>query len=166
MDQKILVPLDGSREAEVILPCVVRLARKLEEKVILLSVIVPPDLKNQAPPKTRYGPFPDTADRLDVRLQCYLRVVAMYLDIRGVEAEPVVVVGNPLKEVPAQAREHGCNLIAMAGEGDSTLGRRMLIHSVVDDIAEASGASVLAVSPEHMDNCEQVGMELVLGPSG
>ena len=49
MDRKILVPLDGSRNGEAILPCVVRLARGLEARVILLSVVVPPDLEEPVP---------------------------------------------------------------------------------------------------------------------
>ena len=164
MDRKILVVLDGSREAEAILPCVVRLAREVEAKVILLSVAVPPDTEDSGVSMTSYGPvgMPKT-ERLEARLERYLRAVAMYLEIRGVKAQPVVVVGSPFKEIPAQARAHACNLIATACQGDSTLGRGMLVHSVADDIPGACGAAALAVSPEHMGNCKEMGTEMVLG---
>ena len=41
MYKKILVPLDGSRRAEAILPYVIELAHSQDSKVVLLNVVEP-----------------------------------------------------------------------------------------------------------------------------
>ena len=44
MYKKILVPLDGSKRAEAILPHVEEMAHRFEAEVILLQVVEPPSI--------------------------------------------------------------------------------------------------------------------------
>lgn len=69
MDHKILVALDGSKEAEAILPRVTRLARDLRAKIVLLGLIVPPDLDGPELSMARYGPIGTSGnERLGARV--------------------------------------------------------------------------------------------------
>lgn len=72
----------------------------------------------------------------------------MFLGVRGLEAESVVVAGNPTKDISTQARKQGCDLIAMLGQGDPTLGRGMLVRRVVDDNTGSSDFPLLERSRE------------------
>ena len=98
MHQIILVPLDGSRVAESILPCVAGLARDHGARVTLPGVVQAPSGESRQPTIQRLGSL---GERLDGRLKRYLQEAAIFLALRGVEAEPVVVVGDVPEQILA-----------------------------------------------------------------
>lgn len=141
MYQKILVPLDGSKVAEAILPCVVWLARSFGARVTLLTVA------------------PSRRESLAIEPTRYLEGVARYLAVRRIEAAPAVVYGDAPQEILSQGRERGCDLIAMSTRGRSGLSRGLL-GSVTDAVVRSSDIPVVVVGPTSGDQEREEGMSL------
>jgi len=146
MYQKILVPLDGSKIAEAILPCVVWLARGLGARVTLLTVAPSRKETGQPLPGALGSSNVGTMERLTMEPTRYLEGVARYLAVRRIVAEPVVVPGDASQEILSQGRECGCDLIAMSTRGRSGLGRGLL-GSVTDAVVRSSDIPVVVVGP-------------------
>ena len=144
MYQNILVPLDGSGLAESILPCVAGLARVYGAKVTLLGVAHPFGGGSPQPPIGSFGP---SGERREARLMRYLQGVAMFLKLRGVEAEPAMVSGLVPGQVLAEARKRGCDLIALFVHENASLGRGLL-GTVADAALGQSDPSLILVFSE------------------
>lgn len=121
----LLVALDGSAEAEEILPDVVALARNRRVDVrvakAVLSVPVPSGLGDMGllvPPE---DPRP------------YLESVAGRLAAQGVAARPVPLEGRASTEIPRYARESGVGLLCMTTHGRSGV-ERAVLGSVAEEI--------------------------------
>ncbi len=154
MYEKILVPLDGSRVAEAVLPHVGWLAGGLKAGVTLLTVVDPLDIKGEERPMRRYGlaSVKMVEETLGAKLKLYLQEVAKSLAVRGVEeAEAVVVAGNISEEILGLAETHGCDLIAMSTHGRSGI-RRGLLGSVTDAVVRYSDIPVLVIGPRCMSD--------------
>ncbi len=148
MYEKILVPLDGSKTAETVLPNVMRLARESKAKVVLLTVESPSATTGRAlSSRNGMGNGPATLEKPDAEMKAYLDSAASMLAEVGVEATTVTAAGDAAEEILAYAAEHGCDLIAMSTRGRSAL-RRGLIGSVTDAVVRASKVPVLAVGPK------------------
>jgi nucleotide-binding universal stress UspA family protein len=103
--KRILVPLDGSPEAEAALPEAVRFAANTGARIDLLAVI--PRLL-----PTGYGtlPFPiRVPDRTP-----YLDEVARDLELTEVEGDVHFLEGDPAEGILRFARESGTDLVCMA----------------------------------------------------
>lgn len=159
MYQKILVPLDGSKVAEAILPWVVWLARGFGARVTLLTVA--PSRKEAWQPSPRASGLAgaETMERLAIEPTRYLEGIARYLAVRRIEAEPVVAPGDAPQEILSQGREHGCDLIAMSTRGRSGLGRGLL-GSVTDAVVRSSDIPVVVVSPKGSPQGQEGGIHL------
>ncbi len=124
MYKKILVPLDGSGRAEVILPHVEELAHRCEANVIFLQVIEPVPV--QVVPD---GYVSDV--RVDAASQeSVINVSQSYLDglrgefrQKGIPAKSLVEQGPVVKTIINVAEREGVDLIAMASHGRSGLSR-------------------------------------------
>jgi nucleotide-binding universal stress UspA family protein len=103
--KRILVPLDGSREAESILPDALRLARNTGARIDLVGVS-PRFLP------LGYGYVPNFA-RIPDRMP-YLAAMAGQVEGMDVPAEPRFFEGDPAGEILRHAQESGCDLICMA----------------------------------------------------
>ncbi len=151
MYQKILVPLDGSKTAETILPNVVRLARESKARVVLLTVDVPASASRKAgPAKKDRGDFYNvlaTLEKPDPQMKAYLDSSVNVLAEKGIKATAVTATGDAAEEILAYAAENGCDLIAMSTRGRSAL-HRGLMGSVTDAVVRASKVPVLAVGPK------------------
>ena len=139
MYRNILLPLDGSRIAESMLPCVSRIARVHGAKVTLLGVIRTIGAGSPKPPIS--------GERRDDRLMGYLQGVAIFLGLGDVEAEPVVVCGDDPGQILTQARELGCDLVALLVHENASLGRGIL-GAVADAVLGPSDPSLIWCSPK------------------
>ncbi|HXH09933.1 MAG TPA: universal stress protein [Alphaproteobacteria bacterium] len=133
MFQHVLVPLDGSSQADKILPFVVWLAKGFHLPLTLLSVA---DVTSGAPP----GPMPEEGAR-------QLHALVSRLIQEGVQAAPAVAVGKPAQEIIRIAEDRGCDLIILStstGQSKSrgTLGR------VADKVFHTSHIPVLLIPPQ------------------
>ncbi|MGH8057184.1 MAG: universal stress protein, partial [Candidatus Entotheonellia bacterium] len=133
MFQKVLVPLDGSEQADRILPYVSRLARGLNIPVVVMSVV-----ESGASSKV---------DRLKVEAEGHLQTVVTQLAGKGIQAEAAVTMGRPAEEIVRIAERQGCNLIALAMQSKGAAGRGTL-GSVTDKVIHASQIPTLTIPPQ------------------
>lgn len=129
MYKRVLVPLDGSRLAEGILPFILQIAVPLDLEMVLVRVVQP--IVPQAIEGTRHFVVDDTAARKEARE--YLAPVAADLRERGVRVTTDARHGEPVTELVAAAREAGADLIAMATHDRGGLGR-LLFSSVAEAV--------------------------------
>ncbi len=147
MYQKILVPLDGSKTAETILPSVERLAYESNAKVVLFTVETPgPTAGRGRSSRNEMGNGLVTLDKPDAQIQAYLDSAASVLAEAGINATTVVATGDATEEILAYAAEHECDLIAMSTRGRSAL-RRGLMGSVADMVIRSLETPAQVVRP-------------------
>lgn len=121
----LLVALDGSPEAEEILPDVVGLTRNRRADVRLAKAVLP------VPVPSGLGDVGLLVPPEDPRP--YLESVAGRLAAQGVAARPVPLEGRASTEIPRYARDSGVGLLCMTTHGRSGVGRAVL-GSVAEEI--------------------------------
>lgn len=124
MYNTILVPLDGSKRAEEILPYVEKLALGFESKVIFLQVV-----------DTRFTYISQYSYYTDVELekqeikfliseaQTYLGELKSKFREKGIQANFLVLEGSIVRTIIQVAEREGVDLIAMASHGRTGLAR-------------------------------------------
>jgi nucleotide-binding universal stress UspA family protein len=139
MYSRVLVPLDGSRLAEGILPFIVQIAGPLDLEMVLVYVVRPVALG-----AVEGSPI-FTTDDLGARLKgarTYLAPLAANLRERGVRVTTDARAGEPVAEIVAAAREAKADLIAMTTHGRSGVGR-LLFGSVAEAVLRQAHVPVL-----------------------
>jgi nucleotide-binding universal stress UspA family protein len=120
MYNKILVPLDGSKRAEAILPHVEYLARCHKAKVVFLQVIEPRPLivdgVSVGPDLVEYEEHHKTA-------QAYMNNRQNKFREHGIETKIILVSGPVVEEIINAAEREEIDLIAMASHGRTGLAR-------------------------------------------
>jgi nucleotide-binding universal stress UspA family protein len=115
MYEKILVPLDGSKTAETILPNVVRIARESKSKVVLFTVDAPDSSGGKgASSWSDMGNALATLQKPDAAMKAYLDIAANMLSELGVDALTVTADGDVAAAILAYANDNGCDLIAVS----------------------------------------------------
>ena len=146
MYRKILVPLDGSRRAECVLPHLRAMTCPGLATSIVLFRAVEPVLNQPKDPRDRIA-WP-VLERLETQGRTialeYLSRIAGTLGLLGVKVSTAVVVGKPGPAIAQYARENGTELIVMATHLTSGV-RRLLWGSVTDTVLHSSSMPVLLV---------------------
>ncbi|MBI4232852.1 MAG: universal stress protein [Chloroflexi bacterium] len=145
MFQKVLVPLDGSRLAESILPYASALAIPFHSQVYLLHIMEPPAEEVRAAYAHLSLPLDELASA--TRADAYLATVARGLWDQGAKAKTQVVTGKPAQEILRFVQREGVDLLAMSTHGRSGL-NRWAFGSVADWLLRASPVPVLLVRGE------------------
>ncbi len=140
MFRKILVPLDGSDEAEAILPYVSHMAAGMDIGVVLLSVM------DRGALEMSDSYYSKLFERAEQEAKGKLHNAAHQLRQDRVRIEEHVVSGRADSEIAAAAERLGCNLIAMSTHGRSLLGRGIL-GSVTDRVVHTASIPVLTITP-------------------
>lgn len=124
MYKTILVPLDGSLRAEVILPYVIHLAQQNHSEIFLLQVIEIPHLTNL--PKVdneSYEGLPqlnqDQLTKLVKDAEHYLKSQIEELRNHNISAHSMIKHGPVAVTIIRAAEEINTDLIAMASHGSS-----------------------------------------------
>jgi nucleotide-binding universal stress UspA family protein len=138
MYKRALVPLDGSRLAEGILPFILQIAGPLDLEVVLVRVVQP--VMPQAVEGTTHFTVQDVPAELN-RAREYLAPIAAELRERGVRVTTDARYGEPVTEIVAATREAGADLIAMTTHGRSGLGR-LLFGSVTEAVLRQADVPV------------------------
>ena len=132
MYKRILVPVDGSKTAETILPFAEKVAGPLDAEVILLHVIA--DRRGEFVFPTR------------VEAEAYLNTLAKGLEDKGIRVRTGIRIGSG--SVPgailAAAGALDADLIAMATEGRTGL-TRLLLGSVAEAVLREAHVPVLMI---------------------
>lgn len=119
MYKKILVPLDGSKRAERILPHVERLAMHYQATLIFLQVVEPPPLI--------LGPEGDMTlhqqdiDRWVKEAEDYLAAAKGKFQEKGIETRTDVAHGPVVEAIINAAEREEADLVAIASHGRSGL---------------------------------------------
>jgi nucleotide-binding universal stress UspA family protein len=133
---RILVPLDGSRLAEAVLPAASSVAEKLNARLLLVHVL------EREPPVEVHGE-PHLCDA--GRASDYLEGQAQQLRRRGLTVE-LHVHDRPVSDIAAALDSHAhelrADLIAMCAHGRSNL-RTRLIGSIAERILRGGGVPIL-----------------------
>jgi len=108
MYKKILVPLDGSKRAERILPYVEKLAHDNDATVIFLTVVSAP----------RVFGYDDLEES-----EKYLKGVKGEFEAKGIEARHHAVTGPVVKEILDAAERDNVDLVAICSHGRGGLAR-------------------------------------------
>jgi len=120
MYKKILVPLDGSKRAEGILPHVEQLAQKYQSTVILMQVIeLMPIVAPAGQPDMTF--YQIEFDRRRQIVEDYLREIQSNLNEKGIETKYAIIEGAVVASVIEISRQEDVDLIAMASHGRSGL---------------------------------------------
>jgi nucleotide-binding universal stress UspA family protein len=134
--ERILVPLDGSECAEIVLPKVEKLATDLKASIALLRV---------AYAHTFPGVDPTEAEVKVVReAEEYLRKIEERLKAKGLKVDSHVRYGNDADEILDHAAQKDIDFIAMTTHGRSGV-KRFLLGSVAEKILRHSPKPIFLV---------------------
>jgi nucleotide-binding universal stress UspA family protein len=119
MYNTILVPLDGSKRAEAILPHVEDLAGRYGATVIFLRVVEPVPLNVEL--KGAYTVLREEFERRIKQAESYLAALQGEYREKGIEVRIRVVHGSAVEAIIKTAEREGADLIAMASHGRTGL---------------------------------------------
>jgi nucleotide-binding universal stress UspA family protein len=157
MYQRILVPLDGSKLAECVLPHVEEIAKGCHAKeVVLVSVTerivgYSPSLESQrfeslgqllSPEPV--GKIPLAVGKKQRQAQRYLGRIGKRLEAKGIPVRCEVLLGNPAEQISSYAQDSAADLIVMASHGRSGPSK-WAYGSVADKVFRASCVPILMV---------------------
>ena len=118
----ILVPLDGSKRAEAILPHVEELAMGLGAKLIFLQVVEPPPIITDSEAPYLEG-FQEQIEEMTKQAGVYLKGVHGEFREKGIESRVQVSHGPVVKGVINIAESQNADLIAIASHGRNNLSK-------------------------------------------
>ena len=121
MYDSVLVPLDGSKRAEAILPHVQKVVRPGSSKVTLMTALEPKAVASSINVQSQHA-ITHTDEQIKMS-EVYLENLVDDLIRRDIQAEPKVVIGPPVEMIIKVAEEINADLIAIASHGRSGLGR-------------------------------------------
>jgi len=122
MYKNILVPLDGSKCAERILPHAVHLAGRFNDGLILVHVIEPHIDYYVSQNSHKFEEIKDLSQQIK-QAKAYLIELKDQLEAEGHHVEDQVVHGNVVRTILRMARKLDSDLIAMASHGRTGLSR-------------------------------------------
>ena len=161
MYTRILVPLDGSKLAEQVLPHVKRLASAFELHMELLSTFSPPFIYRGPNPSS----FPhQIEDNIRAHSMDYLHSIKSSLVDLGVPVSCTVRLGEPASWIVTEAEKEADTLIAMSTHGRSGI-TRWVLGSVADKVLHDTTAPVLFLKSQDEDTpTEEASLTSVIVP--
>jgi nucleotide-binding universal stress UspA family protein len=153
--EKVLVPLDGSRPAETVLPYIENMASRLKAKTSLLSVV---ELLYHLYPYSDQAGYFSSSGVIKVPYneremqpakevaEKYINTVNEKLVSEGIETNYILRIGSPADEIIKVEDEMRPDMVVMATHGHSGFGR--FDHgSITDKVLHAGNAPLLLVRP-------------------
>jgi nucleotide-binding universal stress UspA family protein len=156
MQERILVPLDGTEVGEAIIPkledLILKATPKMDVEVTLFKVISKMNFNVLTDDERAQLPVDEKdMENLNHESLTYLEKVATGLRSKGITVKTMVSSGNAAKEIVKVARGIDAHLIAMATHGRSGV-VRWAIGSVTDKVIRLEGRiPVLAVKAGKQD---------------
>ena len=144
---KVLVPLDGSKESEAVIPYVEELSSKFEAQVILLHIFVPSVVAHDNVQAERVV-------SLRASGKDYIEKVAAQLKQRGIAAKAEFregLAGAVAKEIFSFADEVYADVVAMSTHGHSGIGLRVF-GSTTASVLERGNTPILLVRPRQTES--------------
>lgn len=146
MYKKVLVPLDGSRDAEQVLPVAVRLAQTGGCAIILLHAV--PTIYGYGPYHLQ-PPFEGQTVFTEKARQAkdYLEQQARSHDLAGRSVTTEIMIGAAAESIHAYAQRHEVDLILLHRHGYTGL-KRWAMGNVTHKITRSSNIPVLVLQKE------------------
>ena len=144
---KIMVPLDGSKLAESVLPYVEALAKALSLEVILARVVKVNELYGATYMASMYTGYGKLEAEVEASAIGYLKSVAEPLEAKGLDVHWKLLKGGYATALIELANETPQDIIAMTSHGRSGL-TRWVLGSVTESVIRASGDPVLVIPPQ------------------
>jgi nucleotide-binding universal stress UspA family protein len=144
MYKTILVPLDGSKCAEAILPHVEAMAKNFDAELVLMTAV------EHAPPSvTRSGAQlkKEYVEKEQSESKAYLDRQKKKLEAKGVTAKVAVLHGRAVTAIIEAAKEVEADLIAMGSHGRSGL-TQAFYGSVASGVLNRVDRPLLLVRPK------------------
>ncbi len=148
MFTRIIVPFDGSKRSEAVLPYVRLLAGAFESEVSLLRAV---EFDENTLPVDYIGPMVEikaneARERLRERAQGYLSNLGE--SIEDVEVDQVISFEDPVSAITTESsKDFLKTLVAMSTHGRTGIGR-LIVGSVTDRVLHSSSNPMLIVRPE------------------
>ena len=139
--QRVLVPLDGSRLAELALHEALTLAKLPESEVTLLQVV--PPIEEVVTDGEEFAIDQQWERRKSSAIR-YLNGICTRPEWRGLHTQVAVEMGRPAETILDFAQKHDIDRIVMASHGRTGLGR-WVYGSVADKILRAADRTVVLV---------------------
>ncbi len=133
---KILVPLDGSKCAEMVFPTMEKVAKDLNAAAALLRVAFVHLIPGADPI--------DAQVRVVREAEEYLRELEKQLTAKGIKVETHVRYGHDAEEILDHAAQPDIELVAMTTHGRSGI-KRFLLGSVAEKVLRHSPKPILLV---------------------
>ena len=152
MEERILIPLDGSEAGEVVLPKVEKLVLdatpRMDAEITLLKVLSKMNFNmltdNEAAQLPRSE---EEVKQLTGEGQSYLEKVAERFRSKGIKVKTMVTFGSAANEIVRVARESKVHLIAMSSANHSGL-VQWAIGSTTDRVMRLEGSiPIMTISP-------------------
>jgi nucleotide-binding universal stress UspA family protein len=142
---KLLVPLDGSKASEVVIPHVSELASKLKAEVVLFQVVAPSYFVYAIPGEAVLQPHsPEDLQNMIEHSKFYLDKVGAEFRDKGIETTSEVGIGGPAEEIIRIADEMHVDMVAMSTHGHSSISL-WAFGSNADKVLHAGNTPVLLV---------------------
>jgi nucleotide-binding universal stress UspA family protein len=159
MYSHLLVPLDGSTEAESALAHAQAVAERFGARVTLIRVTVAPETliaeaASGAPGVPEAGPLLDPTPVVEAEqdeAKTYLAGVVERLRSSGVQVTTETPKGAPAHTIVDRTRQLGAELIVMTTHGRSGLGR-LVFGSVADSVLRHAPCPVLLIRVQEHKN--------------
>ncbi|MBV7331515.1 universal stress protein [Chloroflexi bacterium TSY] len=149
MYKKILVPLDGSKRAEAIMPHVEEMAHRYEAKVILMQVVEPVyDFADAYGDINTFKRIQEETRQREEDAKAYLAGWRGILAEKGISAVAHTTFGPIVYEILNMADREKVDMIAMASHGRTGLSRAFY-GSVAAGILHRTGLPLLVVRAEN-----------------
>ncbi|PZC46869.1 MAG: Nucleotide-binding universal stress protein, UspA family [Chloroflexi bacterium] len=146
MYSRILVPLDGSKLAERILPYATLLNRTFGTRIDLLRAVTPPSVADSSYAEIAILPSRASASDLVEYAAKYMKGVEDNLRSSGIEATSTTQLGNPADVIAEHAAKEPNTLVAMSTHGRTGM-TRWVMGSVTDRVIQMVDQPMLVVRP-------------------
>jgi nucleotide-binding universal stress UspA family protein len=134
MVQNVLVPLDGSRTSEEVLPAVVKLVKSTGGRLVLFHAVTPSEYFS-----VTAAQYVEQERR---RSAAHLQKLAERAGKDGIGVQERIVTGEASREIVAEARRSHADLIAMSSHGRSGI-REWAFGSVAERVLRTTNVPVL-----------------------
>jgi nucleotide-binding universal stress UspA family protein len=142
---KIVVPLDGSKLAERVLPHIIELAQKMAAEIILLRAYALPLSMYSIGEGNHVPNIGELQARVRLEAKEYLDAKVAELNVRtSGKVSSVLLEGFGPAEIIDFAKKTPGNMIAMCTHGRSGM-KRWVLGSVTERVVQASGDPVLVI---------------------
>jgi nucleotide-binding universal stress UspA family protein len=152
--RRVLVPLDGSQLAELVLEPLLALWDPAQTEYTLLRIVTPAAEPNYSTAAAALAGLRDSASQLQdrdeaesKRAHAYLEQLAAQLRTRSFNVRTLVIPNErPANGILDAVTVHGADLIALATRGRGGL-RRLILGSVADKVLRGAEIPVLTYRP-------------------